>query len=190
MTEPVSVPLWLLVMLAGLALLATLEWLLLPGVRWYFRRKVRGVMDEISARFKIDLPEFKLTRRRALLDRLTTDPRVLAAVHQHVVEGRVPRDVVMQRVERYAREIVPAFNAYAYFRVGYWLAKTFAQMTYRVRLGYTDAAALAAIEPSSTVVFVMNHRSNMDYVLVSFLAADPGATIDVHDGVALIWVEA
>ena len=38
---------------------------------------------------------------------------------------------------------MPAFNAYVYFRVGYWLAKTFANMAYRVRLGYTDTAALA-----------------------------------------------
>src|SRR6476620_11993027 len=117
--------------------------ILLPSVRWYFRRKVRRVMDEISTRFKIELPEFKLTQRRALLDRLTTDPRVLAAVQQQVVESGVPRDVLIQRVNRSASEIVPAFNAYVYFRVGYWLAKTFAQMAYRVRLGYTDEAALA-----------------------------------------------
>ena len=57
MTDPVAVPLWLLVVLAGLALLAALEWLLLPSVRWYFRRKVRRVIDEISTRFRIDLPE-------------------------------------------------------------------------------------------------------------------------------------
>jgi len=31
---------------------------------------------------------------------------------------------------------------------------------------------LAAINPDSTVVFVMNHRSNMDYILVAFLAAE------------------
>ncbi len=144
-------------------------------------------MNEISTRFKIELPEFKLTRRRALLDRLTTDPRVLAAVQQHVVESGEPRDVLIQRVHRYAREIVPAFNAYVYFRVGYWLAKTFAQMTYRVRLGYTDEAALAAIEPSSTVVFVMNHRSNMDYVLVSFLAAERVALSYAVGEWARIW---
>ena len=78
LTESVAVPLWLFVVLVALALFAALEWFLLPGVRWYFRRKVRRVMDEISTRFKIELPEFKLTRRRALLDRLTSDPRVLA----------------------------------------------------------------------------------------------------------------
>ena len=187
MTRLVEVPLWLLVVLIGLAVFAALEWFLLPGVRWYFRRKVRRVMDEISTRFKIELPEFKLTRRRALLDRLTSDARVLAAVRQHAADSGVPRDVLVQRVHRYAEEIVPAFNAYVYFRVGYWLAKTFAQVVYRVRLGYTDTAALAAIGPSSTVVFVMNHRSNMDYVLVSFLAAERVALSYAVGEWARIW---
>jgi glycerol-3-phosphate O-acyltransferase len=186
-TEPVAIPLWLFAVLVALSLFAALEWLLLPGVRWYLRRKVRRVMDEISARFKIELPEFKLTRRRAVLDRLTSDPLVLAAAQRHASETGEPRDVVIQRVDRYAGEIVPAFNAYVYFRVGYWLAKTFANMAYRVRLGYTDTAALAAIDPGSTVVFVMNHRSNMDYVLVSFLAAERVALSYAVGEWARIW---
>jgi glycerol-3-phosphate O-acyltransferase len=84
----------------------------------------------------------------------------------------LPREVVAARVDRYAREIVPAFNAYLYFGAGYWLGKTLAKFLYRVRLGYTDTQAIAAINPKSSVVFVMNHRSNMDYVLVAFLAAE------------------
>jgi len=94
---------------------------------------------------------------------------------------------VIRRVHRYAGEIVPAFNAYVYFRVGYWLAKSFAKMAYRVRLGYTDTAALAAIDPGATVVFVMNHRSNMDYVLVSFLAAERVALSYAVGEWARIW---
>jgi glycerol-3-phosphate O-acyltransferase len=186
-TEPVAIPLWLFVVLVALALFAALEWFFLPGVRWYLRRKVRRVVEEISARFKIELPEFKLTRRRAVLDRLTSDPLVLAAAQRHASESGEPREVVIQRVHRYAGEIVPAFNAYVYFRVGYWLAKTFANMAYRVRLGYTDAAALAAIDPGATVVFVMNHRSNMDYVLVSFLAAERVALSYAVGEWARIW---
>jgi len=186
-TDPVAIPLWLFVVLVALALFAMLEWFFLPGVRWYLRRKVRRVMDEISARFKIELPEFKLTRRRAVLDRLTSDPLVLAAAQRHASEKGEPREVVIGRVLRYAGEIVPAFNAYVYFRVGYWIAKTFAKMAYRVRLGYTDTAALAAIDPGSTVVFVMNHRSNMDYVLVSFLAAERVALSYAVGEWARIW---
>jgi glycerol-3-phosphate O-acyltransferase len=186
-TQTIAVPLWLFVVLAAFALLATLEWLLLPSVRWYFRRKVRRVMDEIGTRLRIQLPEFKLTRRRALIDRLTSDPRVLAAVHRLAAEGDVPRDVLVQRVAVYAREIVPAFNAYAYFRVGYWIAKTFARTAYRVRLGSSDADALATIDPGATVVFVMNHRSNMDYVLVSFLAAERTALSYAVGEWARVW---
>ena len=80
-----------------------------------------------------------------------------------------------RRIDRYAREIVPSFNAYLYFRIGYWLAKSVARLLYRVRLGYADEAGLAQVDPKSTVVFVMNHRSNMDYVLVAFLAAEQTA---------------
>jgi glycerol-3-phosphate O-acyltransferase len=172
LTQTVAVPLWVFVLMCALVLLAALQWLLLPGARWYFRRKVRGVLDEISVRLKIELPQFKLTRRRALIDRLMIDPRVIAAAEAHAVTTGQPRAVVMKTISLYAREIVPAFNAYVYFRVGYWLSKTFARLVYRVRLGYTDAQAMAAINPKSTVVFVMNHRSNMDYILVSFLAAE------------------
>lgn len=187
MTQPIAVPLWLLALLVLLAVAAALQWLLLPSVRWYFRRKVRGVIDEVSVRLKIDIPQFKLTRRQALIDRLLGDPKVLSAADEFCAAQGVPRSVAMEKVNRYAREIVPAFNAYVYFRVGYWLAKTFARLIYRVRLGYTDSESLAAINPKSTVVFVMNHRSNMDYILVSFLAAERVALSYAVGEWARIW---
>ena len=187
MTQPITLPLWLFVLLLLFAAVAALQWLLLPSVRWYFRRKVRRVIEEISVRLKIDLPQFKLTRRRALIDRLMIDPRVQAAAQQHAQDSGEPLAAVMRRVDTYAREIVPAFNAYVYFRVGYWLSKTFARLVYRVRLGTTDGAALAAIDPKSTVVFVMNHRSNMDYILVSFLAAERVALSYAVGEWARIW---
>jgi glycerol-3-phosphate O-acyltransferase len=93
----------------------------------------------------------------------------------------------MHRVERYARETVPAFNAYLYFRIGYWTGKRLAQLLYRVRLGYVDAENLARVEPDSTVVFVMNHRSNMDYVLAGYLAADQTALSYAVGEWARIW---
>lgn len=46
------------------------------------------------------------------------------------------------------------------------------RVLYRVRIGFADEAALAGIDPKSIIVFVINHRSNMDYVLVAFLAAE------------------
>lgn len=187
MNATVSIPLWLFALLLVLAVVAGLQWFLLPGVRWYFRRKVRRVLDEIQLRLKIELPQFKLTRRRALIDRLMSDPRVMAAAQQHGIETGKSPEAVKRQVLGYAREIVPAFNAYVYFRVGYWLAKTFARLVYRVRLGYTDDAAIAAINPKSTVVFVMNHRSNMDYIVASYLAAERAALSYAVGEWARIW---
>lgn len=187
MTQTISLPLWLFMALLALAVFSALEWLLLPSVRWYFRRKVRGVIEEINVRLKIDIPQFKLTRRQALIDRLLSDPRVISAVEDYATQQQMPRSGAMLMAHAYAREIVPAFNAYVYFRVGYWLSKTFARFVYRVRLGYTDAQALAAVDPKSTVVFVMNHRSNMDYILVSFLAAEKVALSYAVGEWARIW---
>lgn len=187
MTQPVAVPLWLFVLLVMLAALAALQWLLLPGLRWMVRRSVRRVLDEIQLRLAIELPPFKLTRRRALIDRLESDPRVLAVAQQQAQASGETTERVARRVHEYAQEIVPAFNAYVYFRVGYWLAKTFARAIYRVRLGDADQQALAAINPKSTVVFVMNHRSNMDYVLVSFLAAEKVALSYAVGEWARVW---
>src|SRR3990167_4606955 len=187
MTQTVTLPVWLLAILVLFAAWAVLDRLLLPGMRWYFRRRINRVIDEINTRLNIEIPPFKLTRRQVLIDRLFHDPRVQAAAEAEAQAEDLPRGVVMRRVERYAREIVPAFNAYLYFRVGYWLAKSFARLLYRVRIGYLDAEGLAAVPAKSTVVFVMNHRSNMDYVLVAFLAAERVALSYAVGEWARIW---
>lgn len=172
MTSTITLPVWLFALLLAFALWAVLDRLLLPGVRWYFRRHVNRVIGDINTRLNIDIPQFKLTRRQVLIDRLFHDPKVQEAITRHCQENNMPRNVAHALVDRYAREIVPAFNAFLYFRVGYWIAKGVVRTLYRLRLGYTDTAGLAAVDPKSSVVFVMNHRSNMDYVLVAFLAAE------------------
>ncbi len=172
MTQTVALPLWLVAVMAVLAAWATLVLLLAPGMRWFFRRRINRMIGQINSRLSIELPSFKLTRRQVLIDRLFHDPKVQAAAASHANETGEPLSAAWQRVDRYAREIVPSFNAYLYFRIGYALARGLARMLYRVRIGYVDEAALARINPKSTLVFVMNHRSNMDYVLVAFLAAE------------------
>ena len=171
MSHTVAVPLWLLVVLIACTAWAALDLMLLPGARWMLRRRVERVVDQVRRRLSINLQPFKLTKREVLIDRLLYDPEVEAAAAANARDTDRPLELVMADVNRYAREIVPAFNAYFYFRIGYWLARRLAQLLYRVRLGSIDEDALAAIEPSATVVFVMNHRSNMDYVLVAYLAA-------------------
>jgi len=130
------------------------------------------VLDEISSRLDIEIRPFQLTKRQVLIDRLVYDPKVIAAVRDYAQERNIPREVAQAEVLGYAKEIVPAFNAYIYFRIGYWLAKRIARLLYWVRVGLVDNEQLASIDADSTVVFMMNHRSNMDYILVAFLAAE------------------
>ena len=47
-----------------------------------------------------------------------------------------------------------------------------ARLIYRVRVGFYDKDKISESDTDASIVFVMNHRSNMDYILVSFLVAE------------------
>ena len=187
MTETIALPVWIAALAGGLALWAVLYLLLIPGGRWFVRRRVNRLIDELNTRLQLRIPAFQQTRRQVLVDRLVYDREVMEAVETAVQESGAPREVLIRRVERHAREIVPSFNAWAYFRIGYALARRTVQLLYRVRLGYSDDDALSRIEPDASVVFVMNHRSNMDYVLVAYLAASRSALSYAVGEWARIW---
>jgi glycerol-3-phosphate O-acyltransferase len=172
MTSSITISIWLFILLVAVAVVAVLDRVLIPSSRWFLRRRINRVIEEIGTRLDIEIRPFQLTKRQVLVDRLVYDPLVIAAVRDYAREHDMPLEVVQNKVALYAREIVPSFNAYVYFRIGYWIAKRIARLLYRVRVGLLQDEQYRAIDPSSTVVFVMNHRSNMDYVLVAFLAAE------------------
>jgi glycerol-3-phosphate O-acyltransferase len=183
----IAIPLWAAVLLAALAAVALLDRLLLPGARWVLRRRVNAVIGRLNQRLHLRIQPFKLTRREVLVDRLAFDPRVLEAAEASARERGEPQAVSMRRAAAYAREIVPAFRPYAYFRLGYGIARAAARALYRVRIGYADDEGLSRIDPRASVVFVMNHRSNMDYVLVSYLAAERTALSYAVGEWAQVW---
>ena len=172
MDDQITISIWLFVLLLAISVWAILERVLIPSSRWFIRRRINRVIDEISARLDIQIKPFQLTKRQVLIDRLIYDPKVVEAIQETARKQDCPREIVQGQVMSYAREIVPSFNAYLYFRIGYWMAKKIARLLYRVRIGLVNDQQFAAIDPESTVVFVINHRSNMDYVLVAFLAAE------------------
>ncbi|MEX3009274.1 1-acyl-sn-glycerol-3-phosphate acyltransferase [Hoeflea sp. TYP-13] len=171
MSGSIELPVWLVVLVGVLALIALVDRLLTPSVRWFLRRRANRAIDELNVRLQLKIRPFGVTGRRIIIDRVAHDPDVMAAAEEHAREEGMPVEVAMEMAERYAREIVPAFSAYVYFRIGTRLARWLSTATYRVRLGYSDSEALSKVPPDSSVVFVMNHRSNMDYVLVTYLAS-------------------
>jgi glycerol-3-phosphate O-acyltransferase len=183
----VTVPVWLAILVGLAAAWAVYARIVVPGLRWALRRRAERVLDEVGGRLRLEIRPFQRTRRQALIDVLVHDARVQEAAAAHAREHGLSRDAVTRRLRDYAREIVPAFNAYLYFRLGYRLGRWLTRSLYRVRIGYSDRAGLARVPPSATVVFVMNHRSNMDYVLAAYLAADQAALSYAVGEWARIW---
>jgi glycerol-3-phosphate O-acyltransferase len=187
MFDHIAIPIWLFLILVAVVLWAVLDRVLIPSTRWFLRRRINRVIDEISTRLDIQIKPFQITKRQVLIDRLVYDPKVIEAIQQEAVQRACPREIVQSEVVAYAKEIVPSFNAYLYFRFGYWLSKKIALLLYRVRINFTVDEEFKNIDSDSTVVFVMNHRSNMDYLLVSFLAAEKTALSYAVGEWAKIW---
>jgi glycerol-3-phosphate O-acyltransferase len=187
MFRAVYMPLWLLVLILAFAFVTFASHFLFPSVRWFFRRRMERVVAKLNERLERPIEPFKLLRRHDMIQRLSYDPKVIEAVAEQAAETGVREDVVFQEAQRYAREIVPSFSASAYFGFAIRLSKLLSRAFYRVRLGYFDEDAIKAIDPDATVIFIMNHRSNMDYILVTYLAAERSALSYAVGEWARVW---
>ena len=187
MDNTITLPYWAFILITVFAAVMVLDRILLPSMRWYFRRRVNRVIEEINTRLDIEIRPFQLTHKQALIDQLVFDDKVVEAIKVYAREHNMPAEVAQAKALTYANEIAPTFNAYIYFRFGYWLAKKIGRLIYRVRVGFFDDDQLKNIPQGSSVVFVMNHRSNMDYMLVSFLVAEKTALSYAVGEWARIW---
>lgn len=171
-TSTVILPSWIFTLLMLAASYAVVMSVLFPSVRWYLRRRLNRAVDKLNNSLQIKIRPLQRSKRQVLIDQLMFDQEIIALIETQAQEENIPRDVLQQKVKNYAWEIVPSFNAYIYYQVFYWLAKKVSRFIYRVRVAAAEPEKLQAIDPDATVVFVMNHRSNMDYVLISYLAAE------------------
>lgn len=185
--DTITLPYWMFIVLLVFAAIMVLDRFLMPSVRWYLKRRVNRVIEEINTRLDIEIRPFQFTRRQALIDQLVFDEKVIDAIKLYAEEHNMPQEVAQENARKYASEIVPSFNAYIYFRVGYWLAKKLARLVYRVRVNFYDKNNISKIDSNASVAFVMNHRSNMDYVLVSFLVAEKNTLSYAVGEWAKIW---
>ena len=187
MTQPVTLPLWAFVLILLFAGFTFASHFLFPSVRWFFRKRAERVVARLNERLRKPIEPFKLARRYDMIQRLIYDPEVTAAIVEHARDNNVPESVAFEKAKNYAREIVPSFSATAYFTFGMRLAKFLSNALYRVRLGAFDRDALEAIDPDATLIFVMNHRSNMDYVLVTYLVSRASAMSYAVGEWARVW---
>lgn len=187
MTRNVELPLWLFVLILLFAAVTFASHFLFPSVRWFFRRRLERAVARLNARLERPIQPFKLTRRYDMIQRIIYNPQVSQAIADHAHAEGIPENVAFEQARRYAREIVPSFSASVYFGFAIRAARLLSNAIYHVRLRQLDEPALRAIDPDATVVFVMNHRSNMDYVLVTYLAAERSALAYAVGEWARVW---
>jgi len=161
---------WLALALALLAAAAVTLWVT-RRTRAVFRERFRRSARRAVHRFRTRLARYKLQERRLAREALAIDPVIDAAVRAHMAEHRLPEAAVRRRVVRYVDEIVPYFNVLSYYKIGYNLAKLFVHLLYKVSVDYQDQDALDKIPRQDVVVYLMNHRSNADYIVVAYVLA-------------------
>ena len=136
----------------------------MPG---FFARMGRRAL--LRSRARVD--RFKLASRSHVRARLMRDDVIADAVRRHADENGTPQHDAWNRVDGYIREIVPFFNVLAYYQIGYRAAGWLLHLFYETSVDFDDARARERLPRDAVLVYVMNHRSNADYILVSYALA-------------------
>src|SRR6266705_262603 len=121
--------------------------------------------------FRARLSRYKKQEPRLARRALADDPAITAAVRAHMAEHGLSEQAVRRQVRKYLDEIIPHFNVLSYYRIGYNAAKILVNLLYKVSVDYQDERALEQIPKRDVVVYLMNHRSNADYVVVAYVLA-------------------
>jgi glycerol-3-phosphate O-acyltransferase len=153
---------------------------------WLQRRRLRSVRS-IRKEFRARIDRFTRTSKSHVRARLLSDPRVAEAVDRHVRETGEDEGAAWERVHSYVEEIVPNFNLISYYRLGYGVARVLAPLFYKVTVGYEARDDLDAIPRDATVVYLMNHRSNADYVVVAYVLSGSVAVSYAVGEWARVW---
>jgi glycerol-3-phosphate O-acyltransferase len=140
-------------------------------VSWITRRFADRLARRAAWRFRSRIDRYKLARRRFVRERLLADEGIAQAVRDHATENGVSEGEAWRKVDAYITEIVPFFNIVAYYQVGYRVAKVLLRLFYNVTVEHEDGAALRRPPRDAVLIYLMNHRSNADYIVVSYALA-------------------
>lgn len=119
-------------------------------------------------RHRARVDRFKLASRAHVRAQLLEDAAIAEAMKEHVLETGESPTAALKRVHEYVEEIVPFFNVIAYFQIGYRVSKAVLNLFYKVTVEFEDRAAIQRLPKDAVLVYLMNHRSNADYVLVGY----------------------
>jgi glycerol-3-phosphate O-acyltransferase len=146
------------------------------------RHRLReGQATEVERRFEnvlsklgVEIDRFKLTRQGTVKLILNHDHAIWTHVEELASEGRDDRETLRVRVHRYVEEIVPFFKPLAYYAFGLGIARFFLARLYRLDWRPEEVGRIKEFSKARprSVVYLMNHRSNVDYVLAAYVLAE------------------
>ena len=149
-------------LILGGCLLALAIWLFAAR---YAKRWGRRTL--LHNRARVD--RFKLTRKQYVIEQVLALPQVAEAVRVHAAHSAASEADSWRKVHGYLNEIVPFFNILAYYRLGYWVSRALLGLFYKVSVEYERPDPFRELPRDSIVIYLMNHRSNADYVLVAYV---------------------
>jgi glycerol-3-phosphate O-acyltransferase len=153
----------------GAALLAVgaYEALRFTAVRALQRRWQRSIGDFLR-RHQVQLEHFRFIDRIWVRQTLLQDPEIDRSAADRAARSGETLYEVRACIEGWLDEIVPYFNLFSYYKVGAAAARTAVRFCYELVFDEDALArARAALPPGTVTVYVANHRSNADYVVLS-----------------------
>ena len=137
-------------------------------VRWRATRIALRALHR--SRSRID--RFKLTKKQFIRETLLADDAIAQAVREHAAENGIDEREAWERVEEYIDEIVPFFNILTYYKIGLVVSRVLLNFFYKVSAEYAGRTSQNALPRDAIVIYLMNHRSNADYVLVGYVLSE------------------
>ena len=132
----------------------------------YGRRHARRYQRER----RIHVDRFKLKRRHAAIEsEVFGSPEVVEAIQNYARDNHVSIEQARRQARTYLQEIVPKFNLLAYYRIGAPIARAIMHFLYRVIVERKPIRDFTEKSKGAAVVYIINHRSNADYVLVAHM---------------------
>jgi glycerol-3-phosphate O-acyltransferase len=171
MSGEITLPFWIFAILLLTFGLVFFQYVIYPLVASFISARARMVTEELNPMLQLEMSQFTLTRRHVLADRLASDPEVEARLEEFARHKGLTKEQIRREAWRYAWDIVPSFNPYFYFRLGYRMARAGIRALYKMRVAFEDEASMADVKSDNAVVFIINHRSNIDYPMANYLTS-------------------
>ena len=166
------------IQLQALLVVLLIAWLVILVVRRRTRSGIATVQErrfESAIRtFAVELDAFKFAPQQAVKVLLRHDHVISEAIDKLEREEREDPKALRLRVYHYLEEIVPFFRPLMYYRFGYWISHSILNFLFKIEYDEEDLKRIKreASKGNRITVYVCNHRSNADFVILPYVLRD------------------